>query len=190
MNKFLLLGVSMFIGCYSQQPIASTEIEYTEYDRTEWKHWIDADKDGQDTRQEVLIAENLADAEHTEYNEDSSRIIKGMWVCMYTGDTIIDPSLLDVDHFVPLKEAHISGGYKWSAVQKQAYANELLSNDNHLIAVSRSANRSKGAKDPSDWIPKTNGCWYIKEWTNIKRLWDLSYDKKEADFILNYLNEN
>ena len=32
----------------------------------------------------------------------------------------------------------------------------------HLIAVDKSANRQKGAKDPAEWLPSENRCWYAK----------------------------
>jgi len=157
------------------------------YNRKNWRHWIDADRDGQDTRQEVLIAENLAHDSLTEYNEDSSRITLGSWVCMFTGDTTTNPRDLDVDHFVPLKEAYLSGASVWSKEQKSAYANEMLSNDNHLIAVMKGANRSKGAKDPSEWLPAINKCWYVTQWCLIKSIWDLGMDDKEDSFLNDFI---
>jgi hypothetical protein len=38
-----------------------TFIESKEYKRHNWKHWVDDDKNNFDTRQEVLVEENIAD---------------------------------------------------------------------------------------------------------------------------------
>lgn len=187
MKHLLLVLVLVVMGCAET---VYTPMGTLEYNRKNWKHWLDFDKDGQDTRQEVLIAENLASDDSTEYNTDSSRIIKGLWVCAYTGDSVTNPSKLDVDHMIPLKEAFVSGGKYWSMGQKRAFANELLSSDDHLIAVTASSNRSKGARDPAHWMPENNKCWYLITWLDIKGRWKLDMDEEEQMFIDIYLDEN
>ena len=64
------------------------------------------------------------------------------------------------------------------------YANDLT-NHEALIAVSSSANRSKGDKDPSDWMPPNKDYWceYIRDWQIVKKLWALNMDEKEKRFI-------
>ena len=48
-----------------------------DYDRGEWKHWTDADRDCQDARQEVLIEESL---EAVTFETDSKcRVATGSW---------------------------------------------------------------------------------------------------------------
>ena len=163
-----------------------TSVFAQEYNRKDWKHWVDGDKNGLDTRQEVLIAENIAPDSLTVY-DSTGKIVEGLWVCPYTGDSITNPRKLDIDHLVPLKEAHISGGITWSKEKKEAFANELFYSDNHLMAVSAKANRSKGAKDPSKWMPSINKCWYINSWIEIKKRWALEMDIEEEAFIDVYL---
>ena len=52
-----------------------------------------------------------------------------------------DPGDVDVDHMVPLKNAHNSGGWDWSPAMKEDYANHLRADD-HLIGVRDRVNQS------------------------------------------------
>ena len=79
------------------------------YDRKLWKHWIDEDKDCQNTRHEVLIEESLTPV--TFKTDKGCRVVSGSWLGAYSGEIFTDASLLDIDHLVPLKEAHESGGF-------------------------------------------------------------------------------
>lgn len=83
-----------------------------------------------------------------------------------------------------MAEVDRSGGHEWSKDKKMQYANNL-DHPETLIAVSKSANRSKGDKDPSDWMPTNDdyGCDYIKTWQKIKKDWGLAMDRKEEDFL-------
>lgn len=147
------------------------------YRRAEWRHWIDADHDGQDTRTEVLVDENVGTLL---LSKDGRKVLRGVWVCPYSGEVITDPKKLDVDHVVALGEAAASGGQAWSRERKELYANDL-SDENHLIAVKASLNRQKGAKDPAAWMPprKAFGCEYVRIWRDIKRRWRLEIDAAE-----------
>lgn len=154
------------------------------YDRDDWKLWIDADDDCQDTRQEVLVAESTVPVE---LSEDGCKVVRGVWHDPYTGLVFTNPRQLDVDHLVPLQNAHLSGGARWSAQQKQDYANDLRDPD-HLVAVSAKANRrlrSKGAKSPERWLPDQHRCEYAIAWIRVKARWQLAVTKEEVTALLN-----
>ena len=150
------------------------------YDRADWEHWIDADGDGLDTRQEVLTDETLVDPLVA-----GGRVREGQWLSYYDGEKITIARELDVDHVVALAEAHQSGGWAWDAITRQLYANDLTLPE-HLIAVSAGSNRSKGARDPAEWLPPDSEalCTYLAWWTTIKYRWELSMDQTEYDTIL------
>ncbi len=107
------------------------------YDRKQFGNWIDADGDCQNTRHEVLIEESRIPV--TFKTSRQCVVISGEWHAPYTGRVFTDPSLLNVDHVVPLKEAFLSGDNTWRRQKKVLFANDLKNKD-HLIAVFRSAN--------------------------------------------------
>lgn len=154
---------------------------FTQYKRNDYRHWVDVDRDCLNTRHEVLRQESL-----TPPVISNCKVISGTWYDPYTGKVFRRASELDVDHFIPLAEAHRSGAWKWSKKRKREYANDLTHPDT-LIAVSKSANRSKGDKDPSRWMPpnKRYKCEYIRRWVLLKRHHRLHMDSKEKNFIIN-----
>ena len=146
------------------------------YDRDLFRHWIDADRDGCDARREVLILEAVI----APVVGGSCSLTGGSWYSAFDGVTTEDPSLFDIDHLVPLKEAWDSGAHAWDPDRRRAFANDL-DLPQALIAVSRSSNRSKGADDPADWLPPLVGyhCQYIEDWMVVKIKWALSVDARE-----------
>ena len=158
--------------------IAEVPPDLPPYDRNDWKHWVDEDKDCQNTRHEVLIEESLAKVAFK--TDRKCQVATGEWFDPYTGETVTDATRLDIDHMIPLKNAHDSGGWAWDKSRKAAFANEMSYAD-HLIAVTASANRKKGARGPEEWKPTNRGYWcdYAIDWVQIKIDWDLSATKAE-----------
>ena len=157
----------------------------TGYSRSLFKHWTDANGNGCDTREEVLIAESQSKPQVDAYG---CKVIEGDWLSPYDNVMHTNPSDLDIDHMVPLKEAWDSGAWNWTAAQRQTFANDL-SDPRALIAVTAGQNRSKSDRDPSNWIPpqKSYVCTYLSEWVAIKAKWKLSMDQSEFGRIKNLL---
>ena len=84
---------------------------------------------------------------------------------------------------MPLKNAHNSGGWAWSAIRKGEYANSLRG-PNHLIAV------TKGAKGPEEWRPPDQSYWcqYATDWARVKMDWELTMTRNEADAVIEMLS--
>ena len=159
--------------------ISDPPSEMPDYDRDDWNHWKDADGDCQDARQEVLIAESSLPVTFKE--DRKCKVATGMWTDPYTGGIVEDPSKLDVDHMVPLANAHDSGGHAWNDDRKAQYANSL-DYPGHLIATTASANRSKGRKGPDEWRPEDQAYWcqYAIDWVVIKKDWELTATEAES----------
>ena len=152
------------------------------YDRDLFRHWIDADGDGCDTRREVLIAEST-----TPVSVGSGCSLNGgTWVSAFDGVSTTDASKFDVDHFVPLAEAWRSGAHSWDSTTRQNFANDL-GYEMSLIAVSASSNRSKSDRDPSSWMPPSSSfkCEYVYSWIQVKIRWKLTVDDAEATALRN-----
>jgi hypothetical protein len=159
-------------------PLTIAPDQLSGYERTLFKHWIDADKDKCDTRKEVLIQEAVS------IPKLSSGCVfnGGKWISAYDGLTTTDYSTLDIDHMVPLSEAWRSGAWKWSPAQREAFANDLT-DPRALVAVTASLNRQKSDQDPSTWLPPINQCAYVSNWIAIKVRYSLSVDTAEANAL-------
>ena len=152
------------------------------YDRSLFKHWIDADKNGCNTRQEVLIEEAIVKPKIGK----KCVLSGGTWISSYDNKTIKGSgSTLDVDHMVPLAEAWRSGAWQWTNEERQLFANDLKDN-RVLIAVTASSNRSKSDRDLANWLPKASKevvCDYVFAWIAVKSRYYLSVDPKESAVI-------
>ena len=187
--RAVLLAIFIFSGL-SVYPVSANSLELviatdytTGYNRALFKHWIDADKDGCNTRAEVLIEEAITKPKVG----SKCALTGGKWISAYDGKSVSKASELDVDHMVPLAEAWRSGAWKWSSSQRQAYANDL-DDARALIAVTLSTNRSKGDKDPSLWMPAKEQCTYTENWIAVKVKYSLTVDVKEATKLNSLIN--
>ncbi|MFB6878508.1 HNH endonuclease family protein [Streptomyces sp. NPDC056323] len=156
--------------------IPSGTEDRTGYERDSFRLWVDADKDGCDTRKEVLIAEAV------KAPEQGARcaLSGGEWLSYYDEVTVTAATKLDIDHVVPLAEAWDSGASKWDAERREQYANDLTA-DRSLVAVTAKTNRSKADRDPAEWLPPAASaqCTYGADWVGTKLRWKLTADDKE-----------
>ncbi|MDI5904204.1 MULTISPECIES: HNH endonuclease family protein [Streptomyces] len=156
----------------------------TGYERTKFRHWIDADRDGCSTRAEVLLAEAVTTPEQSA----GCQLTGGSWYSPYDDTYFTAARALDIDHMVPLAEAWDSGASTWTAKEREDYANDLA-DDRALIAVSAASNRSKSDQDPATWQPPAAGyrCTYATDWVAVKTRWQLAIDPAEQTALTGIL---
>ena len=157
----------------------------TGYDRSKFQHWIDADHDGCDTREEVLIAE----AKVAPHVGAGCSISGGKWYSYYDEKYWTTASRIDIDHVVALAEAWDSGARSWTATQRKAYANDL-GDGRTLVGVTDTVNAAKGDKDPTAWLPPkaAERCHYIGSWVAVKIRWKLKVDQAEKNKLRSLAN--
>ena len=108
----------------------------------------------------------------------------GGWYSVFDGVTTATASSFDIDHVIPLAEAWDSGGSAWSLDRWKSFGNDLV-DVRGLRAVSASSNRSKGDRDPAEWMPQLTSfrCQYVAEWVALKSRWSLAVDPAEKNFL-------
>lgn len=149
------------------------------YDRSDWPHWSDNDKDCQNTRHEMLITNSISPVSYK--NEKHCMVMFGSWLDPYSDKIFTNANELDLDHIVPLKFAHGHGGDKWSTAQKAQFANDF----DNLLLVQASLNRQKGAKGLDEWLPPNHQyrCEYITKFNAVMNNYGLSYIPAEKRII-------
>ncbi len=155
------------------------ENRVNKYLRSDYKHWVDADVDGCDTRREVLERDSNLSIENCFSND-------GEWYSIYDGLKITDARKIDIDHVVALAEAHRSGAWRWDIDKKKKFANDLDSPWS-LRPVSSVSNRYKSDKDASKYKPTHGLCEYTYSVIITKWRWSLSVDAVEKRSLVSNL---
>ncbi|NJC69249.1 HNH endonuclease [Planosporangium thailandense] len=165
--------------------VVASEV-HTGYNRALFPHWIDADHNRCNTRNEVLIAEATTKPKVS----STCALSGGRWYSYYDNRYWTRTSDLDIDHVVPLAEAWESGARQWTTSRRQAYANDL-GDSRTLAAVTDNVNQSKGDRDPAAWMPPYAGarCRYLGDWVAVKIRWRLTVDRAEKAALTSWANK-
>jgi hypothetical protein len=119
--------------------------------------------------------------------EPQSRAVSGSFIDPYTGEsvTVVKGSKVDTDveHIVPLKEVVESedAGRPLSQGDRVSIANDFA----NLQVVGSSINRSKGDRDPGEWMPPnaSSHLRYAIATINVKSKYGLTVDQAERDVL-------
>ncbi|WP_366941320.1 DUF1524 domain-containing protein [uncultured Microbacterium sp.] len=159
----------------------------TGYERAQFgPRWKDVDRNGCDTRNDVLAAQ-LTDITR----RGRCVVLSGTLHDPYSGSTIAfvrgqsTSQLVQIDHVVALSDAWQKGAQALTPEQRTAFANDPL----NLLAVDGSANASKRDGDAATWLPKTKGfrCAYVARQVAVKTAYDLWVTQAEHDAIARIL---
>ncbi|GAB4017076.1 MAG: hypothetical protein Fur0010_17380 [Bdellovibrio sp.] len=151
----------------------------SDYSRKEFKHWIDVDRDCQNTRHELLIERSLIEVKFKD--KKSCQVQFGKWNDFYFDEVMTSAKDVDIDHIVPLKHAWDSGAKYWNSSKKKIFAND----PENLVLTNKKYNRQKGAKTILEWMPikRERACLYAKKWISVKEKYELSISKEELNHI-------
>ena len=95
----------------------------------------------------------------------------------YTDKEITDIKDLDFDHMCPLLYLHKFSDTNWTKEQKNKFAQD----ENVGVSVLNKENRRKGAKGPSEWLPKANQGDYCYTWLLLAKEYGLALRQQDID---------
>jgi len=160
-----------------------------DYDRDDqFGDWIRPDKSNcLNTRGVVLKRDSIGDIS----TNDKCTVTAGQWFDPYTNQTYNDADDIQIDHVVALKNAYMTGGHTWDKAKRCLYAN-FLGNKFHLLAVNGPENMKKSDKSPLEYVPPTKSyvCEYLRNWLEIKYIWNLKMTPREVTAIESEIKTN
>src|SRR4051794_15500580 len=152
----------------------------TGYDRDRFgQAWLDADRNGCDTRNDMLRRDLRAIT--IKPGTNGCVVLAGVLEDPYTRTRIDfvrgDGYSVDVDHVVALGNAWASGAWRFDIKKRAALANDPL----NLLAVDAGANRSKGDANAASWLPpnRTYRCAYVARQVAVKAKYHLRVTASE-----------
>jgi len=160
----------------------------TGYSREEFPHWKDPDKNGCDSRNDIL----KRDLTKIIFKEGTNncKVISGILLDPYSNklidfDISKSSSTIDIDHVVALSNAWQTGAFQLTLEQRTNFANDPL----NLLAVDFKLNRQKGDGDAATWLPpyKSYRCTYVARQVAVKTKYKLWVTTPEKTAISNLL---
>lgn len=160
----------------------------TGYSREQFPHWKDPDKNGCDTRNDIL----KRDLTKVVFKADTNncKVISGSLLDPYSNKLISfdlskSASTIDIDHVVALSNAWQTGAFQLTPTQRTNFANDPL----NLLAVDYKLNRQKGDGDAATWLPpyKSYRCTYVARQVSVKskyKLWVTPPEKAAISKLL------
>ena len=159
----------------------------TGYSRAQFPHWSDLDRNGCDSRNEIL-------------KRDLTQIVfkVGTKDCKVLSGVLQDPfsnkvlnfttakSLVDIDHLVALSNAWQTGAAYFDKNIRTQIANDPI----NLLAVDAKLNRQKGDGDAATWLPpnKSFRCEYVSRQVAVKAKYSLWVTDAEKAAIVRVLS--
>ncbi len=159
----------------------------TGYSRAQFPHWSDLDRNGCDSRNEIL-------------KRDLTLIIfkVGTKDCKVLSGVLQDPfsnkllnfttakSVVDIDHLVALSNAWQTGAAYFDKNIRTQIANDPI----NLLAVDAKLNRQKGDGDAATWLPpnKSFRCEYVSRQVAVKAKYSLWVTDAEKAAIVRVLS--
>ncbi|MGY1683727.1 GmrSD restriction endonuclease domain-containing protein [Geodermatophilus sp. SYSU D01176] len=151
--------------------------------------WVDTDRNGCDTRNDVLARDLTGEAFRPGTND--CVVVSGTLADPYSGRTIEfrrgeDTSDdVQIDHVVALSDAWQKGAQGWGADRRTDFANDPL----NLLAVDGPLNMQKGDGDAATWLPPhaSYRCAYVARQVAVKTgygLWATRAERNAAATVL------
>ena len=152
----------------------------TGYDRDSFGWRDDMDRNGCDTRNDIL-RRDLEDIT-LKPGTDGCVVLTGTLLSPFSGESVAfdrTASAVDIDHVVALSDAWQTGAATWDDSTKREFANDPL----NLLAVEASLNRQKGDGDAATWLPpkRESRCEYVARQIAVKHRYELWVKPAEAD---------
>ena len=98
----------------------------------------------------------------------------------YTGRCFSSTRETDIEHIVATSEAHDSGLCAADLDTRRRFATDLL----NLTLAAPDVNRGqKSGKDAAEWLPQQNACWFAGRIVEVRRKYNLSINRAEAEAL-------
>ena len=98
----------------------------------------------------------------------------------YTGTCFGSMRETDIEHMVATSEAHDSGLCARDRATRARFASDLR---NLTLAAPHVNRRRKSGKDAGEWVPERNRCWFAARVVEVRRAYDLTIDRREAEAL-------
>lgn len=158
----------------------------TGYDREFFGWRDDTDRNGCDTRNDVL----RRDLRDITLQHSGCVVLGGRLTSKFSGDTFDfirgDGNNIDIDHLVSLSNAWQTGAQSFDAATAVEFGNDPL----NLLAVESRLNAQKGDSDAATWLPprKPYRCEYVSRQIAVKRKYELWVVPAEKEAMIRVLS--